>query len=43
MSSAATKTSKAAAAANADVSNNNIADIYQKKTDKQHVLDNPDT
>lgn len=28
---------------NADLSNNNIADMYQKKTDKQHVLDNPDT
>ena len=44
MSTTATKKmSKAASAAAADLSNNNIADIYQKKTDKQHVLDNPDT
>ena len=26
-----------------DASNNEIADMYQKKSDKQHVLDNPDT
>ena len=42
MSTTATKKMSKAAAA-ADLSNNNIADIYQKKTDKQHVLDNPDT
>ena len=41
MSTTATK--KMSKAAAADLSNNNIADIYQKKTDKQHVLDNPDT
>ena len=40
---AAAAASSAADAANVDLSNNNIADIYQKKTDKQHVLDSPDT
>jgi DNA topoisomerase-2 len=41
--SSTTKSSKAVVVNPSDVSNNNIADIYQKKTDKQHVLDNPDT
>ena len=25
------------------VTNNNLAQKYQQKTDKQHILDNPDT
>jgi DNA topoisomerase-2 len=41
--SSTTKSSKAVVVNASDLSNNNIADIYQKKTDKQHVLDNPDT
>ena len=41
--SSASSSAAASSAASADVSNNNIADMYQKKTDKQHVLDNPDT